>query len=255
MTREYQYNYSDIQPSIFDSDKRLRKADTIVRVCQDFIGAGDLSQLHLLDVGSSSGIIDNYLANHFGQVVGIDIDAPAMAHARASFSKENLCFMHGDAMHIDLPDNSIDVVVCTQIYEHVPDAHRMVEEIFRVLKPGGFCYFSGNNRVMFMEPHHRLPFLSLLPRSWAHRYVRVTGKGTHYHELHFSYWALKRLCEKFNITDYSRRAIAEPEKFGVSYMITPRTLKWRVAKAIATYMPWVAPAMWILQKPRRTHPD
>lgn len=255
MTRDYQYNYSEIQPSIFNSDRRNRKAETIVRVCQDFIGAGDLSQLHLLDVGSSSGIIDNYLADHFGQVDGIDIDAPAMAHARESFCKANLRFEHGDAMHIDLPDSSIDVVVCTQIYEHVSDAHRMFEEIFRVLKPEGFCYFSGSNRMMFMEPHHRLPFLSLLPRSWAHRYVRITGRGTHYHELHFSYWGLKRLCEEFRIIDYSARVVEDPDKYGVDYMVKKGTLKWRVAKAVANYMPWAAPAMWILQKPRSTLSD
>ncbi len=184
MNRDYQYNYSELQPSVFNSDKRIRKAETIVRVCQDFIGTGELSQLHLLDVGSSSGIIDNYLADYFRSVTGIDIDALAMAHAQKTFCKNNLSFEHGDAMQMDLAENRFDVVVCTQIYEHVPNASRMFNEIFRVLKPGGFCYFSGNNRVMFMEPHYNLPFLSLLPRPLAHLYMRIGRKGTHYHEKH-----------------------------------------------------------------------
>ncbi len=141
MGRGYQYNYTALMPSLFNSDRRIRKADTIVRVCRDFTRSDDLSQLDLLDVGSSNGIIDNFLADHFHHVSGIDIDAAAMAHARETFRKGNLSFEPGDAMQIAYPEHSFDVVVCTQIYEHVPDANRMFAEIFRVLKPGGFAIF------------------------------------------------------------------------------------------------------------------
>lgn len=249
MNRDYQYNYSELKPSLFNSDIRIKKAESIVRVCQDFIGTAELSQLHLLDVGSSNGIIDNYLANYFGHVTGIDIDTPAMAHANMTFCKQNLSFKHGDAMQMDLADNSFDVVVCTQIYEHVPDASRMFNEIFRVLRPGGFCYFSGANRVMFMEPHYKLPLLSLVPRALAHRYVRAMGRGDYYHELHFTFWTLKNLCRKFRIENYTAKVVADPDKFGVGYMLQKGSVKWRAALFIARYMPWASPAMWILQKP------
>jgi 2-polyprenyl-3-methyl-5-hydroxy-6-metoxy-1,4-benzoquinol methylase len=250
MTRDYQYNYSELKPSVFDRDKRIRKAETIVRVCQDFItGSEDLSKLHLLDVGSSSGIIDNYLADFFGRVSGIDIDEPAMAHARATFHKDNLSFEQGDAMQMTLADDSVDVVVCTQIYEHVPDAGRMFNEIFRVLKPGGFCYFAGNNRIMFMEPHYQLPLLSVLPRPLAHRYMRLAGKGDYYHEKHFTYWTLKRMCHDFQVTDYSEKVISDAEKFGVAYMLPAGSLKRRAAHTLARYAKWATPLIWILQKP------
>lgn len=249
MKRGYQRNYSDLKPAVFDSDRRIKKADTIVKVCQDFLQEDDLSHLHLLDVGSSSGIIDNHLANYFGHVTGIDIDEPAMAHARATFCKDNLSFQQGDAMQMALQDNSVDVVVCTQIYEHVPSAERMFAEIFRVLKPQGFCYFSGNNRVMFMEPHYRLPLLSVLPRPLAHQYLRLMGKGSYYHELHFSYWTLKRMCRDFNITDYSAAVIAQPDRFGIEYMLQKGSLKWRAANLVARHARYFAPLMWIMQKP------
>jgi ubiquinone/menaquinone biosynthesis C-methylase UbiE len=251
MTREYQYNYSKLKPAVFNNDLRLRKAETIVRVCQDFTRSEDLSQLHLLDVGSSSGIIDNYLADFFGQVTGIDIDEPAMAHARGTFSKDNLSFQQGDAMQITLADNSIDAVVCTQIYEHVPNAELMFNEIYRVLKPGGFCYFAGNNRIMLMEPHYHLPLLSLLPRPLAHHYMRLTGKGDYYHEKHFTSWTLKRLCRDFHIVDYSEKVIADPDKFGVAYMLAPGTLKWRAARTMARFAKWATPLIWVLQKPSK----
>lgn len=248
MTRRYQFNYSALKPSVFNSEQRERKARTIVKVCQDFLQCADLSNLTLLDVGSSSGIIDNYLADFFQSVSGIDIDEPAMAHAQIAFNKPNLHFSQGDAMQLQQPDNSVDVVVCSHVYEHVPDASRMFVEILRVLKPGGFCYFSGNNRVMIMEPHHKLPFLSLLPRFLAHRYMRLAGKGDFYHEKHVSYWSLKKLCQAFQLVDYSAAVIADPDKFEVSYMLRKGSIKHRLANLLATYVKWVTPHIWILQK-------
>lgn len=249
MKRSYQHNYSTLKPYVFDTQARQRKALTIVKVCSDFLNTEDLNGLTLLDVGSSSGIIDNALASYFGQVHGIDIDEPAMNHAKATFKKENLTFAFGDAMNLSQADNSVDVVVCSHVYEHVPNAETMFSEIYRVLKPGGFCYFSGNNRVMIMEPHYRLPFLSLLPRPLAHRYMRIAKKGEFYHEKHVSYWALLDLCAAFRIVDYSSKVIADPERFGVSYMLQKNTLKWRIANFIARNAKWATPHIWILQKP------
>jgi len=249
MTRQYQYNYSDLKPSVFNTEERERKARTIIKVCQHFLKSNDLSHLELLDVGSSSGIIDNYLADFFKTVSGIDIDKAAMIHAQDTFNKPNLSFSYGDAMHLEQPDSSLDVVVCSHVYEHVTDASVMFDEIMRVLKPGGFCYFSGNNRVMVMEPHYRLPFLSLLPRYLAHRYMRLAGKGDFYHEKHLSYSSLKDLCHAFRLIDYSEKIITEPDKFAVSYMLQKGTLKHRLAKLLATYMKWATPHIWILQKP------
>ena len=248
MTRDYQYNYSQLKPSVFDTDLRRKKAATILAVCRDFLRTEQLDGLKLLDVGSSSGIIDDYLADYFGEVSGIDIDEPAMAFAREQFDKPNLSFNQGDAMQLHAADNSYDVVLCCHVYEHVPDARLLFKEIYRVLKPGGFCYFSGNNRVMWMEPHYRLPLLSLLPRPLAHLYMRAFGKGRYYHEQHLSYGALKKIVRDFKLVDYSARIIAEPEKFAASYMLQTNTLKWRLANWVANYAKWATPHIWILAK-------
>lgn len=251
MTRAYQHNYSSLKPSVFDNEPRRRKAKTLLKVCQDFLDTEDLSKLRLLDVGSSSGIIDDFLADYFEYVAGIDIDEPAVAYAQQKFDKPNLHFATGDAMNLAQPDVSVDVVVCSHVYEHVPNPEKMVTEIYRVLKPGGICYFSGNNRVMYMEPHHRLPFLSLLPRRIAHMYMRLAGKGEYYHEQHLGYWALRRLWRSFELTDYSEKIISNPEYFSVDYMLQAGSTKWRLAYFIARNIKWATPHIWILKKPKQ----
>jgi ubiquinone/menaquinone biosynthesis C-methylase UbiE len=227
---------------------RERKARTMVAVLQDYFQQ-PLDRLTLLNVGGSTGIIDNFLAGHFRSVVGVDIDAAAIEHAKKTYERENLTFEVGDAMDLIYPDNSFDVAVCSQVYEHVPDAGAMMEEIFRVLKPEGVCYFAANNRIMWKEPHYDLPLLSMVPRPLAHVYIRMAGKASYYHELHLSYWGLRRLVRRFKIHDYTRRIMRAPEKYAVEYMVRPGTAKARIAVFIAQCLYWLMPGyVWILQK-------
>lgn len=49
----------------------------------------------------------------------------AIAHACTTFRKANLEFRVGDALNLEFANNSFDVAVCSQVYEHVPDPQRM----------------------------------------------------------------------------------------------------------------------------------
>lgn len=234
---------------MFDRTSRTRKAETMVRVLGEFIKAAP-GELSVLNVGGSAGIIDNHLARHFGRVVGIDIDADAIAFARSQHQRGNLEFRIGDALNLDFPDAAFDIVICSQVYEHVPDAARMMAEIFRVLKPAGVCYFAASNRLMWNEPHYNLPLLSVLPRPLAHLYVRLAGRASHYHELHYSYWGLRRLVARFILHDYTRRMVQDPERFGVSYMVPSGGLKGGLVRFMAACLYWMFPGyIWLLQKP------
>jgi len=45
--------------------------------------------------------------------------------------------LHLDLQQIDLPSESLDVILTAHVLEHVPDTDRALDEIYRVLKPGG----------------------------------------------------------------------------------------------------------------------
>lgn len=249
MDRDYQYDFSDKGTAMFDVAGRQRKAMTMISVLLETID-GPLASLSVLNVGGSAGIIDEYLSRYFYQVTGIDIDEKAILYAKNNFQKEGLTFEIGDAMNMKYDPNKFDVVVCSQVYEHVPNAKNLISEIFRVLKPGGFVYFSAGNRIMLNEPHYNLPFLSILPRPIAHLYVRVCGKGDYYYEKHFTYWGLKSLVKKFNVIDYTPLILSDPKKYNAEYMVMPGSRKHQVATFISKYMIWLIPGyIWMLEKP------
>ncbi|OGQ96069.1 MAG: hypothetical protein A2521_13245 [Deltaproteobacteria bacterium RIFOXYD12_FULL_57_12] len=233
---------------MYDIPARERKARTMVAILEEFL-PNPLHELDLLDIGASTGIIDNYLSRYFGQVVGIDIDTQAIAHAQKTFHRGNLKFQTGDALDLPFAEERFDVVICAHVYEHVPDARRMFVEILRVLKPAGVCYFAGGNRLMLNEPHYHLPLLSVVPRPLAHIYMRLAGKGTHYYERHLSYWGLKSLVKQFARFDYTVATVSEPQKYYTDYMITPHGIKQKIALAVLCYFYWASPGyIWLLQK-------
>jgi SAM-dependent methyltransferase len=250
LSRGYQYDFSKNSPYVYDKENRERKARTMVAVLEDHF-SGRLGDCDLLNVGGSAGAIDNFLADHVRSVASIDIDDAAIEHARAMFEKPNLEFRVADAMKLPFDDGRFDIVVCSHVYEHVPDPAKMFEEIGRVLRPGGVCYFSAGNRLMWNEPHYDLPLLAILPRPLAHVYIRLAGKADFYHEKHLTYWGLKRLVSNFGRQDYTTRLIEEPDRFHTAYMLPAGSTKARIARWVARSMYWALPGyIWLLTKGR-----
>jgi ubiquinone/menaquinone biosynthesis C-methylase UbiE len=249
LKRGYQYDFSTHSVGMHDVISRERKAKTMVTVLSTHTPV-PLNTLRLLNVGGSAGIIDNFLADYFQEVVSIDIDEQAIEIASNTFRKDNLKFQVGDALNMQFADNSFDIAVCSQVYEHVADPHKMIDEIFRVIVPGGVCYFAASNRFVWHEPHYHLPLLSVVPRPLAHLYVRLMGRADHYHELHYTYWQLKKLVRRFILHDITSKMIHDPLKYHIDYMVPPDSTKAAISKLIADKFLWLCPGyIWLLQKP------
>lgn len=246
--RGYQYGFSEQSTALYDQDKRKRKAITMVTILKECADR-PLNSMNVLNVGGSTGIIDNYLSDFFGSVTVIDIDEKAIAYAKEKFQKTNLLFEIGDAMHMKYETNSFNVVICAQVYEHVQSAEVLMEEIWRVLKPGGLVYFAAGNRFILVEQHYNLPLLSAIPRPLAHPYLKIFRGKPYYYEKHYSYWGLSKLSAKFKRIDYTRTILNDPVKYKIDYMVSPDTFKHTLAKFISNYFMWLVPTyIWVLKK-------
>lgn len=245
-----QLPYSRVRPeAVFDIESRNRKARTILSILRDHLSV-PLHQLSVLDIGCSTGVIAHALAVHFKKVVGIDVDAHAIGFARSAFLRPNLEFRIQDGLALNGKQGAFEVAVCAHVYEHVPDAQRLMAEIYRVLAPGGVCYFAAGNRLAVREPHYGLPFLSWLPRKAAHAYIRAARKGRRYEESHRTVWGLRRLVREFSVHDYTRRLVETPRAFGLDYLLREGTRRQRLAVLAVRHFYWLCPTyIWLLEKP------
>lgn len=248
--RGYQFEFSSVySETAYDVDKKEQKAKKILAVLKDYYN-DELDSLSLIDVGCSTGIIANFLSKRFRYVVGTDIDEPAILFAQKRYATETLQFSVQDGMSLSLPDESLDCAICTHIYEHVPDPRLLISEIYRILVPGGICYFAAGNRLRLIEPHYKLPFLSVLPKFLGHFYLRLLTSEENYYESLSTYWGLRRLVSQFEIIDYTRKIIEQPNKYCATDMLQPGSFKQFVALRLTRIMYWLSPTyVWLLQKP------
>jgi 2-polyprenyl-3-methyl-5-hydroxy-6-metoxy-1,4-benzoquinol methylase len=235
---------------LHDRAGRARRAARIARVLQD-LGGVDLSQARLLDVGASHGLISLALAERCAFVAGVDVDREALRAAAAEpRDPARAGFALASGMALPFADASFDVVVCNHVYEHVPDPLRLMAEIARVLKPGGLCYFAGGHRLQLIEPHHRLPLLSWLPRPLADAWLRALGRGSRYDERFLPPWRLTELFEDFErMRNVTPDLLAHCARFDLGPRWLERLFGWLLPRPLARAAAWTLPThVWLLGK-------
>jgi SAM-dependent methyltransferase len=238
-----QLAYSERQAEMLDEQGRRRKAAKILAVLRHFLGRENFTGLKVLDIGCSAGFIADELRLAGADVIGLDIDEPGLEKAKQRFG-EHVEFIPAPGDAIPLPPGSVDIVVFNHIYEHVPDPDAVIAEIRRVLKDDGVVYLGLGNRLGVMEPHYRLPFLSWLPKRYADRYIRLTGRADSYYETFQTRPGLRRMCNGLQVWDYTYPVLAQPQRFAADDLV-PRRLRgaplafWRAISPIIPTFIWV----------------
>jgi len=94
----------------------------------------------ILEVGCGDGALSGVLCSKLGlSVSGVDTSEKGLAFARRMFSERGLAgdFRHVTGYGTGFPDSSFDLIICSDVIEHVDDPSRMLAEIRRILVPGG----------------------------------------------------------------------------------------------------------------------
>lgn len=94
---------------------------------------------NILDVGCASGWFLSQIAQRFpkAKCIGIDVYKNAIQYGKKRYP--SLKFMVADAHSLPFPDDSFDVIVCTEVLEHVLKPEQVISEIKRVLRPNGIA--------------------------------------------------------------------------------------------------------------------
>lgn len=116
------------------------------------------SGLDVLDIASGEGYGANLLADIAKSVIGVDSSSEAVEHAQKKYLKPNLVFKIGTANAIPLADRSVDLVVSFETIEHHDKHEEMIQEIKRVLRPGGHLILSTPDKSIYWQRDASNPF-------------------------------------------------------------------------------------------------
>lgn len=104
------------------------------------VGTGCFSQLEWVQ-GSDITSIDP-LNDEFAKILKVH--------------NKNVKVLTADGENIPFDDETFDWVICWNVIDHTPNPQKMVDEIFRVLKPGGKLYFEVHFDDSLAAPHYDL---------------------------------------------------------------------------------------------------
>jgi SAM-dependent methyltransferase len=166
----------------------------------------------LLDVGCGEGrhTLSAWLRAPI-HAVGLDLSARDLATARArqaDFSGQapegaQVEFLRASALAMPFPDASFDVVICSEVLEHIHDYRGVLAEIDRVLRPGGRLAVSvpraWPERLCWLlsDPYHEAPggHIRIVDARHLARVIETFGlqaRARHgAHALHVPYWWLR----------------------------------------------------------------
>lgn len=109
-------------------------------------------QGRIIDVGCGSGVTNLVLAKSFmtSEIIGIDLSEPLFRLARKEAEHttfgDRVRFEKADVQEIPYEDNSFDVVINTNMVHLVENPIRMLNEIERILAPGGHLFMADLRR-------------------------------------------------------------------------------------------------------------
>ncbi|MGL6284798.1 MAG: class I SAM-dependent methyltransferase, partial [Microcoleaceae cyanobacterium] len=119
---------------------------------------GDVRGKKLLDLGCGAGENSVYFAKLGAECIASDY-SPGMVEVAVKLAEANGVKVEGmvmNAMALDFPDNTFDIVYVANLLHHLPDPELAIKEMHRVLKPGG--------KACFWEPLRHNPVINVYRR-------------------------------------------------------------------------------------------
>lgn len=170
----------------------------LTRHCVSHLGS--LEDKDVLEVGCGNGTQSLYIYEKYkpASLTGVDINSNniSLAHSINGWH-QNLDFMVDDAQNLqNIPDNSVDVLLCIESAFHYPEKHKFMQEVHRVVRPGG-----------------QFLIADILSRSYQHRGPIEKWKR----KMSFHHWTEQHYLKKFRengLKIHRQENITEPVKKG-----------------------------------------
>ncbi|MEI7457144.1 MAG: bifunctional 2-polyprenyl-6-hydroxyphenol methylase/3-demethylubiquinol 3-O-methyltransferase UbiG [Nitrosomonadales bacterium] len=151
----------------------------------------------VLDVGCGGGILSESMATLNANVTGIDLSDKALQvaklHLLESGKQVNYRKIPVEDLAAECPD-AFDIVTCMEMLEHVPDPDSVIASCAKLVKPGGWVFFSTLNR------NAKSYLLAILGAEYV---LNMLPRGTHDYAKFLKPSELAQSCRNanLNVTD------------------------------------------------------
>ncbi len=128
-----------------------RRGAEVVRILKTFA----IKNPSILDIGTADGLLLDLVCSEAKPLIAVGLDR-SWGLLKANTRKNPI--LQADAEKLPFPNASFDAAIATAIIEHVPHPDVFMEEIKRILKPGGVCVVT-TPVPLFEEVASKLGFL------------------------------------------------------------------------------------------------
>lgn len=172
--------FSELAHRWWDMESEFRPLHQINPLRLDWIHSmAPLEGKRALDIGCGGGILADSMARKGAEVLGIDLSQKALKVAQlhaleAQTPRVSYREVSAEALAQETPEQ-FDVVTCMEMLEHVPDPASVVAACAKLVKPGGWVFFSTLNRSPKSFVFAILGaeyILNMLPRG-THEYAKM----------------------------------------------------------------------------------
>jgi len=228
----------------------------------DFDRFGVLPGERVLDMGCGAGRHAFELFRRGADVVALDQNTSDLAEVAVMFEAmvaegqvptgSSAATVEGDALALPFDDGEFDRIIAAEILEHIPDDRTAMEELFRVLKPGGVLavtvprWFAEKVNWALSDAYHEVEggHVRIYKESELRGRLEDVGfvvDGRSFaHALHSPYWWLKCAVGVDNdthplVTAYHRVLVWDIMKAPALTRAADRLLNPVVAKSVVVY--------------------
>jgi ubiquinone/menaquinone biosynthesis C-methylase UbiE len=173
--------------------------------------------LDVLDVGCGTGSQALLWQQSGHRTQGIDISVPLIDLARERAAQSGLLaqFSVGSADRLPIQSGSVDIVLISELLEHLPDWKSCLNEALRVLRPGGVVYLSTTNRLCPKQMEFDLPAYSWYPNALKKRLEKL-AMTSHGHWVQFASFPAVHWFTFYQLRDYlDERGFSARDRFDV----------------------------------------
>lgn len=189
------------------------RIEITIQLSKTVVESLNKTNIKILDIGCGEGHITKEVKRSFPQTEIYGFDHSFTAISKACDDSLGINFTVGEIEFMPYAPNYFDLVLCNNIWEHVPDPLLLLSSIDNVLKPNGYLIISTPNR------YH------------IYNLIRVfLGRSCSLSPNHITEYSIGQILEQLNFVDFEiiqivSKNIKEKQagisKFTINFLIMP----------------------------------